>query len=163
SDGPGRGSEFVVSLPLAAARTEEETVPARKAGRPLSVGSAQRPLRVLVVDDNVDGAQSLATLLRLLGHEARVAHDGPEALEAAAEFRPEVALLDLGLPRGMDGYEVARRLRAQPGLATVTLMAMTGYGGEEERAHTREAGFAAHFVKPLDLGTLRDVLDRRAN
>jgi signal transduction histidine kinase len=159
SAGPGTGSEFVVSLPLAA---QVETAPARDAGRPLSAGSARRPLRVLVVDDNVDGAQSLGLLLGLIGHEARVVHDGPQALEAAAAFRPEVVLLDIGLPRGMDGYEVARRLRAQPGLETASLVALTGYGGEEERAHAREAGFSAHFVKPVDLEVLGKLLDQQA-
>jgi signal transduction histidine kinase len=158
SDGPGAGSEFAVSLPL----TERaETDPAGDAERPLSVGSARRSLRMLVVDDNVDGAQSLALLLGLIGHEVRIAHDGPDALEAAAEFRPEVVLLDIGLPRGMDGYEVARRLRAQPGLEESALVALTGYGGEEERAHASEAGFSAHFVKPVDLGALCKMLDRR--
>jgi two-component system, sensor histidine kinase len=159
SDGPGTGSEFVVTLPLAA---QAETALARDAGRPLSVGSAQRSLRMLVVDDNVDGAQSLAMLLELIGHEVRVVHDGPEALEVAAAFRPEVVLLDIRLPRGMDGYEVARRLRAQPGLETTVLVAVTGCGSEEERAHTREAGFSAHFVKPVDLGMLCKLLDQQA-
>jgi CheY-like chemotaxis protein len=117
---------------------------------------------VLVVDDNVDGAQSLAMLLGLIGHEVRVAYDGPEALEVAAEFCPEVVLLDVGLPRGMDGYEVARRLRARPGTETAELVAVTGHGSEEERAHAREAGFSSHFVKPVDLGGLFNLLDRRA-
>jgi signal transduction histidine kinase len=155
SGGPGAGSEFVVSLPLAA---RAGPASARDAGRPPSVGSARRPLRVLVVDDNVDGAESLAKLLGLIGHEVRVAYDGPEALEVAAEFRPEVVVLDVGLPRGMDGYEVARRLRARPGTETAVLVAVTGYGGQEERA--RRSGFAAHFVKPVDLEALCGLLDR---
>jgi two-component system CheB/CheR fusion protein len=117
---------------------------------------------MLVVDDNVDGAQSLARLLGLIGHEVRIGHDGPEALEAAAGFRPEVVLLDIRLPGGMDGYEVARRLRAQPGLEQTLLVALTGYGGEEDRERAREAGFSAHFVKPVDLAALCELLDQRA-
>jgi signal transduction histidine kinase len=159
SAGPGAGSEFVVRLPLAA---RAGPAPARDAGRTPSVGSARRPLRLLVVDDNVDGAQSLAMLLGLIGHEVRVAYDGPEALDAAVDFRPEVVLLDVGLPRGMDGYEVARRLRARPETQTAVLAAVTGHGSEEERARAREAGFAAHFVKPVDFAALCNLLDRHA-
>jgi signal transduction histidine kinase len=158
SDGPGTGSEFVVRLPLA-----EQTKPAlpRDTDRqPAGAGPARRPLRVLVVDDNVDGARSLAMLLGVLGHEVRIGHDGPQALEAAACFRPEVVLLDIGLPRGMDGYEVARRLRAQPGLEQTLLVALTGYGGEEDRARAGQAGFSAHFVKPVDLDVLCQFLDQ---
>jgi signal transduction histidine kinase len=159
SGGPGAGSEFVVSLPLV---VRDGPAPARDAGRPPSVGSARRPLRVLVVDDNVDGAKSLAMLLGLIGHEVRVAYDGPEALEVAAAFRPEVVLLDVGLPGDMDGYQVARRLRARPGTETAALVAVTGHGSEEERARAREAGFAAHFVKPVELAALCSFLARHA-
>jgi signal transduction histidine kinase len=159
SDGPGTGSEFVVRLPLAAQLT---AAPTRDAGRRLAgARSARRSLRMLVVDDNVDGAQSLALLLDLIGHEVRIGYDGSEALETAAEFRPEVVLLDIGLPRGMDGYEVARRLRTQPGLEQTLLVALTGYGAEEDRERAREAGFSAHFVKPVDLEALCELLDQR--
>lgn len=159
SAGPGTGSEFIVSLPLAA---QAETVPATATAGSVAVDLARRSLRILVVDDNIDGARSLALLLGLVGHEVRVVHDGPEALEVAMEFRPEVVLLDIGLPGGMDGYEVARRLRAQPGLQTAILVALTGYGGEEECAHARAAGFSAHFVKPADLEMLCKLLEQQA-
>jgi signal transduction histidine kinase len=157
SHGPGTGSELVVRLPLAAG---EQPPSAREAGRlALGIEAVQRPLRILVVDDNVDGAQSLALLLGLVGHEVRVVHDGPEALKAAAEHRPDVVLLDIRLPGGMDGFEVARRLRAQPGRQGAALVALTGHGGEEQRA--REAGFSAYFVKPVDLPALCDLLARQ--
>ena len=112
--------------------------------------------RVLVVDDNVDGAESLATLLKLLGHEVHVAHDGPAALRATADVRPEVVFLDIGLP-GMDGYEVARRIR-RPGRTEALLVALTGYGQEEDRRRSREAGFDHHLVKPVDPAVLEDLL-----
>jgi CheY-like chemotaxis protein len=129
---------------------------------PVAAGSARRSLRILVVDDHVDGAQTLALLLEMIGHEVRIAHDGPVALEAAAGFSPEVMLLDIGLPGGMDGYEVARRVRAQPGREGVVLMALTGHGGEGDRGRARDAGFAAHFIKPVDLEALCRLLDQHA-
>jgi CheY-like chemotaxis protein len=115
--------------------------------------------RVLVVDDNLDAAESLAMLLKVEGHETRTAHDGPSALEAAEAFRPEVVFLDIGLPR-MDGYEVARRLRAQPSSAGMVLVALTGYGQEEDRRRTEEAGFDAHLVKPADPEMVQQLLAR---
>jgi CheY-like chemotaxis protein len=117
-------------------------------------------LRILLVDDNVDGARSLALLLRKEGHEIEVAHDGPAALDAAVRFRPEVVLLDIGLPKGMDGYEVARRLRQVPGLKDVLLVALTGFGQDEDRQRSSEAGFQVHLVKPLDPAVLRELLLR---
>jgi CheY-like chemotaxis protein len=112
---------------------------------------------VLVVDDNQDAADSLALLVQVAGHEVRTAHDGPTALEVAKTFRPEVVLLDIGLPR-MDGYEVARQLRKQPGLEKVVLAAVTGYGQEEDRRRTHEAGIDEHLVKPVDPTDLEKVL-----
>jgi CheY-like chemotaxis protein len=112
---------------------------------------------VLVVDDNVDSAESLAVLLRLYGHEVRLAHDGEAALKEARSFRPDVIFLDLSLPK-IDGYEVARRLRLEPAMSGMTLVAMTGYGHEEERRRTREAGFQAHLVKPVNFDMLRELL-----
>ena len=159
SAGLGKGSEFVVRLPLSAQegwrRTEEESgetahAPARSSGRLL-----------LVVDDNTDAADSLAMLLRLQGHEVRVAHDGPAALEMAKGYRPEMVFLDIGMP-GMDGYEVARRLRRQPGLEKVRLAALTGWGQEEDRRRTAEAGFDHHLVKPVEPGTLEALLESLA-
>jgi PAS domain S-box-containing protein len=155
SDGPGRGSEFVVRLPAL-----DEGQPA---GGPAAPGQAAAcgGLCVLVVEDNPDGARSLALLLRWEGHEVLVAHEGQAALELARSRRPAVVLLDLGLP-GMDGFEVARRLRREPGLERVLLVAVSGYGQEEDCRRAREAGCDAHLVKPADLAELRRLLAARA-
>jgi CheY-like chemotaxis protein len=109
------------------------------------------------VDDNTDSAASLGTVLRLWEHEVELVHDGLAALNAARAFRPEVVLLDLGLPK-LDGFEVARHVRQEPDLAEVLLIAMTGYGQEEDRRRTQEAGFDCHLVKPVDLDTLQQLL-----
>jgi PAS domain S-box-containing protein len=153
SDGPGLGSEFIVRLP---------TLPASLADAAADVVSwdselASPPRRVLVVDDNVDVAASFSMYLRSGGHDVRIAHNGPAALEAAKEFQPEVVLLDIGLPK-MDGYEVARRLREQSEGKNSLLVAVTGYGQEEDRRQAEEAGFDAHLVKPADLTALRRLL-----
>src|SRR5262249_48332105 len=116
----------------------------------------------LVVDDNVDAAESLAMLLRMKGHEVHCAHDGPGALEAAAAVRPELILLDIGMP-GMDGYEVARRLRTDGTQGKAMLVAVTGYGQEEDRTRSYAAGFDEHFVKPLNSQILREILARVPN
>jgi CheY-like chemotaxis protein len=118
---------------------------------------ANGPCKVLVVDDNIDAAMSLAMLLRIWGHQVRTADDGPAALDAAAEFQPDAVLLDIGLP-GMDGYEVAQRLRQQPSTMQVLLIAVTGYGQDADRRRSREAGFDHHLVKPVDPETLRPLL-----
>jgi CheY-like chemotaxis protein len=112
---------------------------------------------VLVVDDNHDAAELLADLLRALGHTVQVASDGPSALETIPVFRPDVVLLDLGLPV-MDGFELAERVRSDSRLAKVSLIAVTGYGQEVDRRRTREAGFASHLVKPVDLETLEALI-----
>jgi CheY-like chemotaxis protein len=114
--------------------------------------------RILVVDDNVDSADSMAILLSLDGHEVRVAFDGPTALAAAAEFSPQAVLLDIGLP-GMDGYEVARRLRERTENRNILLVAITGYGQDEDRIRSKEAGFDHHLVKPVDPDILSRVLE----
>jgi PAS domain S-box-containing protein len=155
SAGPGQGSEFVVRLPLAPAAPATES--ASSSGAPVRAGPSRR---VLVVDDNIDAAESMALLLRLSGHEVRVVYDGPSALAEARAHRPEVVLLDIGLPRGMDGYEVARRLRRECGLADVLLVAVTGYGQEEDRRRALEAGFDEHLTKPVDLDRLRQLVAR---
>ena len=116
-----------------------------------------RAKRVLVVDDNADAAATLAELLVLWGHEVRVVHDGPLALEEASRYQPEVVLLDIGLPR-MDGYEVARRLGEQVGRQGLRLVAVTGYGQEEDRRKAQAAGFDDHLVKPVDPDALRQLL-----
>ncbi len=157
SDGPGTGSEFVVRLPLA-----ECGVPsADSADNPPSAIRHPQSMRVLVVDDSRDAAESLALLLRAAGHEVSTAYAGPAALEAARAFRPEAVLLDIGLP-GMDGYEVARRLRRESGLDRALLVAVTGYGQDEDRRRAHEAGFDHHLVKPADLETLQGILSRAA-
>jgi PAS domain S-box-containing protein len=150
SEGPGRGSEFVVWLPI---RREPVASPDPEGGAGERKGPGRR---VLVVDDNRDSAESIALLAEIWGHEVRTALDGPSALEIAAAYRPEVILLDIGLP-GMDGYEVARRLRQRAGGGPV-LVAMTGYGMEEDRRRSREAGFDHHLVKPVDPEGLRALL-----
>ncbi|QDU26040.1 Transcriptional regulatory protein YycF [Anatilimnocola aggregata] len=120
--------------------------------------SAKRPLLVLVVDDNVDAADSLALLLvRLGGHQARVAYDARTALCMAREFRPDVILLDIGLPQ-KDGFSVARELRAIPGLEDIVIIAVTGYGRESDRDHSRAAGIDLHMLKPVDVRELLSYL-----
>jgi CheY-like chemotaxis protein len=152
SPGAGQGSEFVVRLPaLPSSQPPAAAQPDTKAAQP------GNPLRVLVVDDNADTADTLATLLELEGHQVRLAHDGPTALAAAAAFRPDAIVLDLGLP-GMDGFEVARRLRCRNGGPKPMLVAVSGYGQDEDRRRTRQAGFDHHLVKPAEIGTLRSLL-----
>ncbi len=152
SEGPGKGSLFRVDLPAAAHAGAGAAAPSKKS-RDLP-GAVRR--RVLVVDDNADAADLLAYLLGSRGHEVLVATDAPQALELAESFRPEVALLDIGLPV-MDGYELARRLRSQNG--AVRLIAVTGYGQESDRARSRAAGFDAHMVKPVDATALEAAID----
>jgi len=115
-------------------------------------------MRVLVVDDEVDTAETLAEVLQTLGHEVRTAADGARALEEAAQFAPDVVLLDIGLP-GMDGFEVARRLRAGRRTPGMKLIAVTGYGQELDRRNTERAGFDAHVVKPVNLAALEQLLN----
>ena len=151
SEGTGRGSELVVRLPVVPTATAKGiSEPARE--------RAELPARrVLVVDDNRDSATSLATLLQLGGHEVVTAHDGEEAVTAAAAFRPDMILLDIGMPR-MNGYDAARRIREQPWGGGVALVAMTGLGQEEDRRRSSEAGFDEHLVKPVDLEALQYLL-----
>jgi PAS domain S-box-containing protein len=148
----GQGSEFVVRLPLALTPAPQSPAVAEETGEPPS-----RPLRVLVVDDNVDAAETLGMLLQESGHDVRTAFDGPTALEVALEYRPEVVLLDIGLP-GLDGFEVAKRLRQQPALGSVVLVAMTGYGQDSDRQRSLDAGFDHHLSKPADFGKVQDIL-----
>ena len=115
--------------------------------------------RILLVDDGIDAATTLARLLRRMGHEVEMAHDGPTGVEAAARFVPELAFLDIGLP-GMDGYALARTLRGDPALRGTYLVALTGYGSDADRRRSAEAGFDAHLVKPVDFDELTAVLTR---
>jgi signal transduction histidine kinase/integral membrane sensor domain MASE1 len=157
SEGTGRGSEFVVRLPCLPGESAPAPKPARAPQAQHPAATARRR-RVMVVDDNVDSAESLTVLLQLAGHEVRMAHDGPSALVLAREYRPEVVLLDIGLPAGMDGYEVAQRLRPDAGPAGVVLVALTGYGQEEDRRRAVQAGFDHHLVKPVDVARLTQLM-----
>ncbi|MFL5505296.1 MAG: ATP-binding protein, partial [Gemmatimonadales bacterium] len=153
SDGKGKGADLCVSLPL----VEQ---PAEPVAHPMPArGGAHHPRRILVVDDGEDQARSLGMLLELMGHRVRVALDGPSALRAAEDFQPEVALIDIGLP-GINGYEVARRIRANPRLGDILLIAQTGWGQEEDRQRSHAAGFDEHLVKPVDLEDLTVLIDR---
>jgi two-component system CheB/CheR fusion protein len=155
SPGLGRGSEFVVRLPaLPGTPVHEDSQARREAGSRFPKPSRRR---ILVVDDNVDAAESLALLLQVQGHEVEVAHDGPLALKTAERFRPEVVLLDIGLPR-MDGYQLARLMREQPWGNGTLIVALTGYGQDEDRQRSAAAGFNAHLVKPVDLECLAQLL-----
>ena len=151
SDGPGRGAEFTVRLPILSGVTDTASPPAVAAAAP-AMGR-----RILIVDDNEDGAESLALLLQVAGHETHMAHDGLEAIEAAERLRPDAVLLDIGLPR-MNGYEVCSRIRRAPWAKNVVLVALTGWGQEEDRHRSREAGFDAHMVKPVDFDALLNLV-----
>jgi CheY-like chemotaxis protein len=142
SEGPGRGSEFTVRLPLS-----DAPVPSARGER--GSPNSAKPQKVLVVDDNVDTARSLALLLRGSGHSVEVAHDGYAALDAARSFRPETIILDLGLP-GIDGYKVAEQLRADSDFQQTRLIALSGYGQADDRRRSSEVGFDQHLVKPVD-------------
>lgn len=154
SAGPGQGAEFEIRLPLMTTEPHEPEVPADVEPQP----TASSDHRLLVVDDNEDAAVSLAMLLRLRGHEVRIAHDGPSALAMAKTYLPNLVFLDIGMP-GMDGYEVARQMRQHPGLESVVLAALTGWGQQEDRLRTAEAGFDCHLVKPPEPKALESLLD----
>jgi PAS domain S-box-containing protein len=153
SEGTGKGSEFILRLPRALARdiADGDDVPETEA-----TASGRR--RLLVVDDNRDAANTLAALLEVMGHEARAIHEGAEAISVALDFRPDAVFLDIGLP-GMNGYEVARKLRGLPELAGVCLIAFTGYGQDDDRRRVREAGFDHHLVKPARAADLARLID----
>jgi PAS domain S-box-containing protein len=155
SEGPGKGSEFTVRLPALSPRQSKRGVGAAD-GRSELVGAAPQR-RILVVDDNVDAAESLAMLLRMEGHDVRVAHDGPAALAAVEAEPPDIMFLDIGMPV-MNGYEVAQQLRQRPGLENLLLVAMTGWGQEEDRRRSQEAGFDHHMVKPAEPAALHQLL-----
>jgi PAS domain S-box-containing protein len=163
SAGPRMGSEFVVRLPTLPAPVPAPAPDDGQVVSPLETGPAasQKPRRrrILVVDDNLDAANSLARLLkRLFGQDVRVAHDGPAALESAAVFRPEIVLLDIGMP-GMDGYEVAERLRREPALPALRIIALTGWGQQTDRLRSQAVGFDHHLVKPVDPDVLCRLLE----
>jgi PAS domain S-box-containing protein len=153
SEGPGLGSELTIRLPLL---TADEAPRPRPASQQVERRS-DISRRVLVVDDNHDATETLELLIQLWGHEVRIAYDGEEALALAAEFQPDIVLLDIGLP-GMSGYDVARRMRALPECRDAMLVAVTGYGQDSDRSQSRDAGFDHHLVKPVQPGTLRDLI-----
>jgi PAS domain S-box-containing protein len=148
----GQGSEFVVRLPVVPVPEPQPSLPPAEKAEPSGPS-----LRVLVVDDNVDTVTTLAMLVQESGHDVRTAYDGPAVLEAALDYRPDVVLLDIGLP-GLNGFEVARQIRQQPALRDAVLVALTGYGREADRRRSQEAGFDHHLVKPADFGKVLQVL-----
>ena len=155
SGGIDLGSEFTVSLPTASAPAPEPLAPSAQPVAAAVAGGAGH--RILVVDDNVDAAETMVMLLDLSGHEARSAFGGQEALDMALAFRPDLVFLDIGLP-GMNGYEVARRLLAEPGTASTKLIALTGWGTEEDIRKSKIAGFHAHLTKPVDPDAVEAML-----
>jgi CheY-like chemotaxis protein len=159
SDGPGRGATFSVTLPCISAVEPQRAGPA-----PVSPKSSSEVYgrRVLVVDDNIDAAESTAAFLRLEGHEVKAVHDGLQALASLKVFDPHVVVLDIGLP-GLDGYAVARQLRERGDTSHVLLIALTGYGQKEDRSRAAEAGFDYHFVKPADPREIQAAIERGRN
>lgn len=153
SRGPGKGSEFIVRLPLTADAPSEVREPVESDDRQRSTAR----YRILIADDNRDGADSLAMLLQVLGHEVQRAYAGDQAAEVAEQMRPDVVLLDIGMPK-LNGFDVCRRIRSEPWGRGVVLIALTGWGQEEDRRRTREAGFDLHLVKPVDSAELLNVL-----
>ncbi len=151
SEGLGKGSEFIVRLPVVV------EAPRRQASRREESATVKSSLRILVVDDNRDGADSLAMMLRVMGNDTRIAYDGEEAVTAAVEYRPDVILLDIGLPK-LTGYEACRRIRQQPDGKRSVIIAQTGWGKDEDRQRTHEAGFDHHMVKPVDPTSLMKLL-----
>jgi CheY-like chemotaxis protein len=157
SEGENKGSTFTMTMPLADRATLTVQGEAAAGATTAKAGPLRR---VLVVDDNVDAATALGMLLESLGHDTRVANDGSQALEIAAEFHPDIVLLDIGMP-GLDGYEVAKRLRALDRRRTVRIIAVTGWGQDADREKSQEAGFDLHLVKPVDTNDLTRALNER--
>lgn len=155
SEGLGKGSTFTIRLPL----LHELPVAAGQISEEHSEqATATRAKRIVVVDDNIDAAEALSLLLEYLGHQVRTFHSGPEVLQGARDFQPQVAFLDIGLP-GMNGYDVALAFREDPALKDTTLIALTGWGSEEDRRLSHEAGFDYHLTKPIELNTVTKVMD----
>jgi CheY-like chemotaxis protein len=152
SEGPGKGSEFLLRLPLAGP-------PEQLASAPNEAQRAPSSRKILIVDDNIDAADSLGVMLSYSGHDTRVVYSGREALLKAKDFVPDTLILDLGMPE-MDGYAVARAVRSDPALRRVQLIALSGYGQEEDRRRTSEAGFDEHLVKPVVFAVLSAALKR---
>jgi CheY-like chemotaxis protein len=153
SEGIGKGSEFTIWLPIV---TEAAGELSENAG-PASAATATQKHRILAVDDNRDAADSLAVMLAAMGHETRTAYDGDGAVQTAASFRPELVLLDIGLPK-LNGYEVARQIRQQPWGREMMLIALTGWGQDDDKRRSMEAGFNDHLTKPLELAALMRLI-----
>jgi PAS domain S-box-containing protein len=153
SGGLGKGSQFTIRLPVLEAHRQAALEPRPQAERP----GPEKHCRILVVDDNQDSADSLAMLLHMLGHEVKTANDGERALDAATEFRPDVAILDIGLPK-MNGYDLAKQIREQPWARDVVLVALTGWGQEQHRRRSAESGFNHHLTKPVEFEVLQQIL-----
>jgi CheY-like chemotaxis protein/two-component sensor histidine kinase len=156
SEGLGRGSEFSVRLPLAGPGADEPAHELAQAGAADRFGTGA-PLRILIADDNQDAAATLALLFEIMGHSVQQAHDGEAAVKAAAEFAPQVVLLDIGMPK-LNGYQACRKIRELPNGAAATLVAVTGWGQPGDRKASHEAGFDQHLVKPVDPAALADLL-----
>jgi len=154
SEGPGHGSEFAVFLPLSKGRA----APAQKPDVTSALLRSRTGLRVLVVEDNLDSAEMLHLMLQLGGHDSRMAHDGPTALEVVRAFQPQVVLCDIGLPK-ISGYDVATHLRQYPEFQQTVLIALTGYGQDDDRRRALAAGFDYHLTKPIEPNTLAELLD----
>lgn len=159
SAGPGRGSAFVLRLRQEDASPDAVAQAATPHSPPQAIAGAARALRILVADDHVEAAQTLAMLLSLHGHTTAVAHDGPEALQKARDLRPELVFLDIAMP-AMDGYETARALRAMAGLERAVLVALSGWSDEQSRKRSQTAGFDHHLSKPADLAAIKGLLSR---
>ena len=155
SQGLGKGSEFVVRLPATL-----EQLPEPVAQQPFGQSAGKN--RILIVDDNIDSAKSLAEVLSLVGNETHVVHDGGEAVDAAENLRPEIILLDIGLPT-LNGFDACRRIRANPWGKNILILALTGWGQQEDRRKSAEAGFDGHLVKPVDLSQLMGFLSPARN
>jgi CheY-like chemotaxis protein len=157
SEGKGKGSEFIVHLPVLT--QSAKATPGREN---VLDERAQVRRRILVVDDNIDSAESMAMMLELSGHDVATAHDGLKAVELAKEFQPHVALLDIGMPK-LDGYEAARTIRRESWGKDMMLVALTGWGQQEDKQRSREAGFDAHLVKPIDFSALEELVATSTN
>lgn len=155
SDGPGKGSEFVIRIPVALSSAPRANPPARKKLKSRTDG--KKPIRILVVDDNQDSADSLGMLMKLLGNDVRIVNDGLAAVAVANEFEPQVVLLDIGLPT-LNGYEAARKIRKQPWGSQAVLVAVTGWGETVDRQRSKKAGFDHHLVKPVEPDVLTTLL-----
>jgi CheY-like chemotaxis protein len=151
SDGPGLGSQFIIRLPIVVPGTQKQTIEIDEDR------AGQSVFRILIVDDNRDGANSLSLMLKIMGNETKTAYDGQEGVEIASAFLPDIVLMDIGLPK-LNGYEACRAIRRTSWGKKVFMIALTGWGQDEDRRRSQEAGFDRHFVKPVDSAALAKLL-----